>query len=374
MKYNIGIISVLCLCGCLSGNTANTGIVGTEFYAGRIEPAEDQTTLFSEINLDDFEYVPPLKINDLFLPPVKIELSNEKNELLRNCRRLKSTKEHILLTEVWNNVVLFDKKGKYLRTVCTFNRPDNAVIDPVNGIIYILSHDKQDHCIKKYTLNGSYLGKIPLKTGEYERDIFSKGLLCDGLDIDEKGNLLIHYAYWDGNKIPYNYYLYSKEGKLLHSLKSMDKRFLHGSEKAIITEYNSYVYDNILHVIDASGKIFALQNTKFVPKYRFKSRYSLETLLNAEPRKPVRPMVATFVAETPALLLFTFKIYQNRVETFAGYYDKLTKKVYRMKGGSLFASDPVTGVMHISPNSGSNGKEFYSVNPVKQELYKLNLK
>lgn len=125
---------------------------------------------------------------------------------------------------------------------------------------------------------------------------------------------------------------------------------------------------------DAGGTIFALQNTKFVPKYRFKSRHSLEALLNTEPRKPVRPMVATFVAETPALLLFIFRIYQDKVETFAGYYDKQQNKVYRIKGGSLFSADPVTGVMHLSPNSGSNGKEFYSVNPMTQELYKLNLK
>lgn len=374
MKYNICIISVFCLCGCLSGNTANTGMTGTHLYAGRIEPAEDQTPLCSEINLDDFEYAPPLKINDLFLPPEKIVLSDGKKELLSSCRRLKSTREHILLTEFWSNVVLFDKKGKYLRTICKFNRPDNAVIDSVNGIIYILFHDKQDHCIKKYGLNGSYLGKIPLKTGEYERDIFAKGLLCDGLDVDEKGNLLIHYAYWDGNKTPYNYYLYNKEGKLLHSLKSMDKRFFYGSEKAIITEYNSYLFNNLLHVTDAGGTIFALQNTKFVPKYRFKSRHSLEALLNTEPRKPVCPMVATFVAETPTLLLFIFRIYQDKVETFAGYYDKQQNKVYRIKGGSLFAADPVTGVMHLSPNSGSNGKEFYSVNPMTQELYKLNLK
>lgn len=374
MKYTICIISVLYLCGCLPGNTANTGMTGTDLYAGRVEPAEDQKPLFSEINLDDFEYAPPLKINDLFLPPVKVELSNEKKELLRNCRRLKSTKEHILLTEVWNNVVLFDKTGKYLRTVCKFNRPDNAVIDPVNGIIYILSHNKQDHSIHKYRLNGSYLGKITLKTGEYERDIFSKGLLCDGIDVDEKGNLPVHYAYWDGNKTPYNYYLYNKDGRLLNSLKSMDKRFYHGSEKAIITEYNSYVYNNILHVIDAGGKIFALQNTEFIPKYRFKSRHSLEALLNADPLKPVRPMVATFIAETLTLLLFIFRIYQDKVETYAGYYDKQQKKVYRMKDGSLFAADPVTGVMHLSPNSGSNGKEFYSVNPMTQELYKLNLK
>lgn len=64
MKYTICIIIVLCLCGCLPGNTANAGMTGTDLYGGRIEPAEDRTPLCSEINLDDFEYAPPLKIND----------------------------------------------------------------------------------------------------------------------------------------------------------------------------------------------------------------------------------------------------------------------------------------------------------------------
>lgn len=382
LKLNLFLFLLLSLLSCKS-NKNNNESTSSKSLLDTVINIPDEDTNFIKINLDKFEYAPPLGFEDIFEPPVKIEIDHEMAASLGGFITLQASNDYFILSDImFNSVSVWDKKGEFIRYIGAkgknpnlgeFLSPLRGVIDSLSNVLYILSADKQNHCIIKYNINGTYLGYMPLEKGRYEKDIFAKGLLCDGIDVDNAGNIVIHYAYWDGNKTQANYYIYDKNGRQLNSLKTLDKEFTYGIENAILPEYNSYLYNGMLHTIDASGKIFTVKDAKFRLKYILTSKNSLDSTIVAYNQKPIKLMITQFIMETPLYLLFILNIYQDTPEAYIGCYDKKQNKLYRIKGDIMFQYESTTNINYLLPGT-KNGIKFYSIKPREQQLYELKLK
>ncbi|MEG0892012.1 MAG: hypothetical protein RSF01_09075 [Bacteroidales bacterium] len=239
-----------------------------------------------------------------------------------------------------NTVMPIGKKG-YLIFNGEYAKADYVTSDA--SLIYVLSN--LDGRILEYNKEGEYIGCILVLTGNYSgfpsTTVITKlcrNRICDFVGSDNQGNLLIHYAYWDGNKSPYNYNLVTKEGKSIDTVKTF--RQFNGStafSNGFTYETKSYYYHGCLHIKDLSDTLYYINNGKIIPKYYFKSKESLNITVNDSAFSKQVVNIGDFF-ETDKFLFFSYcGIIKDGAwgEKYFAYYDKIKQKSYRMKNKFL---------------------------------------
>jgi len=308
------------------------------------------------INLDGAEPGQRLNFSEVFHFPDTIKLTGDKVSSFTFPAVFASGEKFMAIEEPGSygqNMGLYTTDGVFLREIgpSTFKLlPKSVAIDEINSYIYI--YDSGLKKIWKYRLDGTLLSEILVETGTYDRDVFSKGKLCDGIATDSHGNLLVHYAYWDGNKVPYNYYLYSPEGKLLCSRKSF--REFEGTTNATNScyfEMQIYYYNNILHVKDLGDTVYAVVNNQFIPKYIFASKSSLSNIANETSYFKSHALMFEELFETDRYLIYRYVIRKDRPTFYWGYYDKEKDINYSKSSGSVNGYTTFEGGV----SSGDNG-------------------
>ena len=297
------------------------------------------------INLDGAEPGQRLNFSDVFHFPDTIRLMGDKIASLTYPEVLAFGREFMVIEESGfgsgAGMGLYATDGSYIGEVGKF-QPGSGIarrsvaIDEINSFMYL--YDNVLNKIWKHRLDGTLLSEILVETGTYDRDVLSKGRLCDGIAIDSDGNLLVHYAYWDGNKVPYNYYLYSPEGKLLCTRKSF--REFEGTTNVdrggYFYEMQVYYYNDILHVKDWGDTVYAVVNNKFIPKYIISSKTSLSNIADEASYFKGHALMFDGLFETNRYLIYRCIIGRGKKPLFYwGYYDKEKDINYSKSSGSV---------------------------------------
>lgn len=236
------------------------------------------------------------------------------------------------------SVVLYDSTGNYIRQIGKKGTNVSAgeywsikdlAVDFKNKLIYILLSSRGK--ILKYNFEGVFKAGIDVFTGSYGMlDTYSRGRICDKIVCNEEGDLIVHYAYWDGNKSPYNYCILDKNSQIVDTLKTF-KEFngTSGHKKFRRPETASYIYDNKLHIKDLSDTLYFLENRKFVPKYVFISK---ETITQKADNKDIYKDPLNFFSlfETDRYLFFGYETRTPTVSFHYAYYDKSTQIAYEI--------------------------------------------
>lgn len=236
------------------------------------------------------------------------------------------------------SVVLYDSVGNYIRQIGKkgtnvsageYWQIDDIAVDFKNKLIYILLSSRGK--ILKYNFEGVFKEGIDIPTGCYGTlDTYSRGRICDKIVCNEDGDLIIHYAYWDGNKSPYNYCIMDKDSQIVDTLKTF-KEFngTSGHKRFQNSETVSYIYDHKLHIKDLSDTLYFLENRKFVPKYVFISK---ETITQKADNKDIYKDPLNFFSlfETDRYLFFGYETRYPTVFFHYAYYDKSTGTAYEI--------------------------------------------
>lgn len=297
--------------------------------------------------------------------------------------------KHLAVGNVLKSTIkLYDSSGNFLNSIgkkdIDDHRPEfkDKIIfrmSPQKKIIYILAnkHGK----ILKYSYDNQCLGSIdvlttPILPGTQEEKLRG-GAICDNISILPNENMLIHYAWWDGNQSLYNYCIMDDTGKIL-STKKTGKAF--NGKTELIGELKSYYYNNLLHVKDLSDTLYTIKENKFIPKYVFHSHLTLQKLIDTSHqyinvnnlKKDVGYKIVS-INETDRYLFFLYRSLNGFLDS--GYYcylDKIKNKAFKIcdyNNPCKFSPDSIS-IHAFTVNSFG----AISIWPTKKGLIKLHLK
>ena len=297
-----------------------------------------------EIHLDQLEHGAPLKFTEIFELIDSVKLTGKGFNQREYIEKIVVDQEIILIVSGGvfgaKEIHKFEKNGKYIGLLepyntndrnGTYQRINDIAFDSQNGIVYVL--DNTQYILVKYKIDGYFLGNIDLISGVFPEKVFYSNFLCDAITTDPQGNLLIHYNYYDGNQVPYNYYLYNAKEELITTKKSF-RTFegTTGNPKGIDPGTSSYYYRGLLHVKDHGDTVYCVVQDQFIPKYVFISKSSMEqAVLSKEYRK--FPALTYQMMETDDYLLFSYRIFEmeRSTKTYMNYYvffNKNNQKCY----------------------------------------------
>ena len=367
MKWIICVL-ILIFCGACSGGGNKRPGNGESVPAGDGGKAVQKKTLQADslrsffppegrvidIDLDHLEKGPQLPAGEIFKGAECI-VSREGNNFNPGMFIKIATggASLYILDQIMASVIRYDMEGN---TICRIGKkggnisrgeykaPRDVTADMKHKIIYVLV--PAGNRILKYTERGEYQGSIPVLGGNYAgfppEDVVTticRDKICDFVGADNQGNILIHYAYWDGNRSPYNYVLASPAGKPIATLKTFRK--FDGSTAnpyGYKDEVLDYYYKGLLHVKDRSDTLYYVNNGKLIPKYRFITRESLSNNISDKNFcKEAGELEAIFETDNYLIFLYQGKYRGKRSDRFMGYYDKTNGRSYRI--GKNFDSD-----------------------------------
>ena len=307
-----------------------------------------------EIDIDNAEIGPRIDFKSVVKSVEVIDMSYGLE--LASWLTVADSRNIICVHTFEHKIFQFDIQGNFLRnigkkgtntSIGEFRGVKDVAIDSKRNVIYVLDH--YSSVVLKYKIDGTFVGSISVETGKFENDIFMVGSsLCDGIRTDSDGNLLVHYASWDGNRPEYNYYLYDSDGNFINGRKSF--RIFSGStgrKTGVIDELSSYYYNGILHVKDAGDTLYTVANGNFIPKYLFKSKCSISKIVNSENffKKTIH---LGHIFENDRYLFFSYKEFPILYEPstyWVGYFDKQNKRTYQI---SPKDDDPSKRLSYIS--------------------------
>lgn len=286
---------------------------------------------------------------------------------------------------------LYDKTGNFIRRIGEqgrkinqgqFNEIFNFCIDPANKMVYALAH-KQGK-VFKYNYTGQFCGTVDILTTAIDRSTsdgrLRESAISDFIALTPSGDLLVHYAYWNGN-LPYNFCLIDKSNTVVSTQKTMNR--FNGKTRYGI-EANSYTYDGCLHVSDISDTIYAIRDRAFVPKYVLAQKYPLSKIADSlgcnvdlfQLDLPVYKINS--MQETDRYLFFSY-IELNRKysgvmkDMVYAYYDKRTKKAFKIctaEKMKKWTKDSIS----VAVLTRLKHSDFIQISSNKQGIIKLYLK
>lgn len=232
-----------------------------------------------------------------------------------------------------SSVCIYDTLGNLVRRINEEEGYFGFSFDTPNRFIYTLNI--HNSVIRRYGYDGRLHNVIPVETGQ--RADNTKGALCDRVAVTPEGNLLIHYAYWGGNR-EYNFGLMDSLGNIITTKKTMGG--FCGKTRPVVVESFSYIYEDYLHVYDLSDTVFVIKNSRFIPKYVFTQtnpmkkmikKYGNNVDINSIKEKVYR---LSTLQENDRYLFFSFRTSNPPKNTYlgadwkGGYYDKQTGEAF----------------------------------------------
>ena len=281
------------------------------------------------VDIEESEYPIVLNIDDAIRKKIAFNLSDFVDsikyiyiesticDVAEPIMRLEVTDNHMFFYDGFGRLLCYNLKGQFIRQIAStgkgpgeYLRLKAIALDEEKNIIYALCD--RSNSIFKYSIQGKFLGKIPVETS------------VDALRL-VGGNLLLHIANWNGEK-ENQYIMMDSSGVIITKYPNPYKYKLQG-RNTYFNEVSFYKYKNLLHMKDKSDTLYVFKGNQRIPKYIFKSTYSISNK-NLTQMEYDRALNFWYIFETDTRIQFAFEI-DNKFATMQhAYYDKTTGQLY----------------------------------------------